>query len=171
MRLRRPDSVLGQALRFSLLIVLYAILAILVLILVASFVGPIPLIYADLVLAIVLGVIGFFVIRRAIPSGGLKVNKPEEWVAVGALVATVFGLGQTLLALATFYSPTVTQSKCIDPINATSSNCRTIQTTSIPQFNFFGNYGALVLQITVIWVLTLVGISGLFYILYAKPKS
>jgi len=172
-RFRQPDSVLGEALRMSLLVILYPLAVILILISIASFVGSIPIIYVQLGVVLVLGIGGFFLFKRSLPAGGLKINKMEEWVGMGTLVAVVYVFGQTLLALSSFYSTTVTQSRCIDPstVNVTSLECRTIQTSAIPQYNILANYGELVLIITVIWTVVFAGLSGLYYILYAKPGN
>ena len=111
-----------------------------------------------------------FVVKGRLPKQELKINKLEEWVGVGTRTAIVFVIGQTLLTLSTF--PSVTRSTCLDPSNVTitSQLCKMIQTTETLPNATFGNLGTLLLQVAVIWTLLLVGLVGLFYVLYVLPK-
>lgn len=155
----------------SSLLVLYAIFAINVIPLIASFVGPIPIAYAYFGLALIASVGALWLVKGRLPKGELKVNKLDEWVGVGTLTALLFVIGQTLLALSAF--PSATHSVCFDPANATVTSplCKTIQTKEILQNSFLGNLGALVLQVAVIWTVVLVGLIGLFYVLYVLPTT
>jgi hypothetical protein len=167
-----PKTILGAAARLTLLLFLYSLFVILVLILAASLAGPIPILWVWFFIALIGGGGGFILFYRKMQKiEGLKSNKPEDWVRAAGLLAIIFVLGQTLLALSSFYSQTVTQSRCIEPptVNVTSSNCKAMQTVTIPQANIFGNYGALILELAVAFLIVFVGLSGLLYIL-SRPS-
>ena len=156
-------TIFEAALLATIISVGYPILVIFLLVLPADLFG-FPLNWVYLPYAIVGGVGGYFLYRRYLPEvKGADFAKKGDFEKVVAMFGLLFGLGGSLFTLGSFYDRTVTNSTCANPptVNVTSPNCKVIQTVTIPQIGGYGNFGSLVLLITVIalrvfaiWVVT-----------------
>jgi hypothetical protein len=169
-------TIIRSALILAALTISLPLLFIMMIIIIAQLSGfPTSLVYASFVLLVIGLPAAFVYVRhRVAPDifSNLKPNTKKDWERLGIALTLIFTVIATLAALQAIYGQTVTQSRCYDSnnaqVNMTSTNCRVVQTVSLPQQGLLGAWGILVLDI----VLLTLGAFGLWIaVLYGMQKA
>ncbi len=96
----------------------------------------------------------------------------SEWTFILNVFVAMFAVGGAMLAFSAVNTPVVTHSQCFGQnVTVTSSECKVVETTTLPSNDAYNAVGRVVIQAGLISILILAFWFLLFYIIHAVLRK